>query len=127
MTNHYHVLVRTPEPNLSEGMHRLNAAYARWFNRRHGYEGHLFQRRFHSTLVESDWHLLETSRYIVLNPVRARLVSHPREWRWSSYQATVAGRSQPDQPGLEELRRFFGRDSRRAGAAFAAFVDDAAR
>lgn len=125
MTNHYHLLVRTPKPNVSEGMQRLNAAYARWFNRRHGYEGHLFQRRFHSALVESDWHLLEACRYIVLNPVRAGLTSHPGEWRWSSYRATARASSDETSLALEEVLRFFGRENDRAGAAFRAFVDDA--
>ncbi|MCA1701169.1 MAG: hypothetical protein LC790_20625, partial [Actinobacteria bacterium] len=50
-----------------------NPCNAQWFNRRHGFAGHLFQGRFHSVLVESNWHLLELSRYVVLNPVRGGL------------------------------------------------------
>jgi hypothetical protein len=73
----------------SQAMHHLNGSYARWFNRRHGYQGHLFQRRFHAAAIESDWHLLEACRYVVLNPVRAGLASRPSEWAWSSYRATV--------------------------------------
>src|SRR5438874_2291483 len=87
MTNHYHLLVETPEANLSAGFHRLNFLYAQWFNRRHGLDGHLFQGRFHSVLIERQEHLIELARYIVLNPVRAGLCGHPGEWRWSSYRA----------------------------------------
>ena len=62
MTNHYHLVLRTPEPNIAQGMQHLNGMYARWFNRRHGLEGHLFQRRYHTAMIESDWHLLEACR-----------------------------------------------------------------
>lgn len=124
MTNHYHLLLRTPKPNISEGMRHLNAGYARWFNRRHGYEGHLFQRRFHSVLVESDWHLLEAGRYVVLNPVRAGLVGHPRDWEWSSYRATLGTAPEATAIGLHEILGHFGRDPDRARSGFRAFVDD---
>ncbi|HEX2495568.1 MAG TPA: transposase [Gaiellaceae bacterium] len=92
MPNHYHLLVETPEPNLSVGMKRLNSRYAQWFNWRHGFEGHAFERRFYSELVEAEAHFLELCRYIVLNPVRAKLCSHPGEWQFSSYRAPLTGR-----------------------------------
>jgi putative transposase len=94
MGNHYHLLVETPAPNLSAGFHRLNFLYAQWFNRRHGVDGHLFQGRFHSVLIQTQEHLVELARYIVLNPVRAGLCRHPGQWRWSSYRA-VAGQAPP--------------------------------
>jgi REP element-mobilizing transposase RayT len=94
MTNHFHLLLETPEPNLSEGMHRQLGAYAQWFNGRHGVEGHVFERRFQSILAKDDAHLLEIVRYVVLNPVRAGVCTHPIDYRWSSYRATVGlGRS----------------------------------
>jgi putative transposase len=86
MPNHYHLLVETPLANLSSGMHRLNRRYARWFNIQRGYTGHLFERRFQSVLVETDGHLLESLRYIILNPVRAGLCLDPGQWKWSSYR-----------------------------------------
>jgi len=95
MSNHYHVLVQTPDANISRGMHRLNGVYAKWFNWRHGFEGHLFERRFHSKLVEGQAQLLELTRYIVLNPVRAGLVANAGDWRWSSYNAIVGNAPQP--------------------------------
>jgi REP-associated tyrosine transposase len=89
MPTHYHVLVETPAPNLSEGMHFLNTKYATGFNAAHGHVGHVFQKRFHSELVTRDEHLMEALRYIVLNPVRAGLVGRPQAWDWSSYGATA--------------------------------------
>jgi putative transposase len=85
MTNHFHLLVETPEPNLSEGMHRLNGGYARYFNDRYELDGHLFDRRFGSRLVETDEDLAGTLSYIAFNPVKAGLCNHPWEWRWSSF------------------------------------------
>ena len=87
--NHYHLLFQTPEPNLCRGMRHLNGVYAQWFNKTHRRVGHVFQGRFKAILVSADSHLLELSRYIVLNPVRGRLCARPEEWRWSSYGAAM--------------------------------------
>lgn len=89
MTNHFHLVVQTPEPNLSVGMHWLNGSYAGWFNRRHQRCGHLFQGRFHGVLVEKETHLRELLRYVVLNPVRAKMVARPEDYYWSSYRSTA--------------------------------------
>jgi REP element-mobilizing transposase RayT len=88
MENHYHLLIETPEGNLSIGMRQLNGVYTQAFNRRHGRVGHLFQGRFKAILVEKESYLLEASRYVVLNPVRAGAVEKPELWKWSSYRAT---------------------------------------
>ena len=85
MNNHEHLFVETPEPNLSAGMHLLNGSYTGYFNLRHRRVGHLFQGRFKAHLIEQEGHFLEISRYIHLNPVRARLVRRPERWPWSSY------------------------------------------
>lgn len=89
MDNHFHLLIETPMPNLSLGMRQLNGVYTQRFNRRHNRVGHLFQGRFKSILVEQDAYLLELCRYIVLNPVRAKMVASSAEYPWSSYPATV--------------------------------------
>jgi putative transposase len=75
MTNHYHVVVETPDANLSQGMRQLNGVYTQKLNRRHGLVGHLFQGRYKGILVQRDAYLLQLSRYVVLNPVRARIVA----------------------------------------------------
>ena len=93
MTNHDHLFVETPKANLAAGMQYLNGSYTSYFNRRHNRVGHLFQGRFRSHLVEEGGYFLEVSRYIHLNPVRARLVERPEQWPWSSY------------PGYQQERR----------------------
>ena len=89
MTNHYHLLLETPEPNLSQGMRQLNGLYTQRFNRRHERVGHIFQGRFNGILVEREAHLLELARYVVLNPVRAKMVPAAEDYRWSSLRATL--------------------------------------
>lgn len=96
MDNHYHLLIETPKPNLSQGMRQLNGRYTQNYNRAHRRVGHLFQGRFTAILVEKEAHLLELCRYVVLNPVRAKMVPHPRQWAWSSYRATVGEARAPD-------------------------------
>lgn len=95
MDNHYHLLVETPQPNLSLGMRQLNGRYTQMYNRRHERVGHLFQGRFTAILVEKEAYLLELCRYVVLNPVRANMVTHPRLWSWSSYRAAVGETAAP--------------------------------
>jgi putative transposase len=124
MVNHYHLVIETPEANISEGMHRLNAVYAEWFNRRHDLDGHLFQDRFHSTLVETDWHLLELSRYVVLNPPRARLCAGAVGWPWSSYHATVGRAARPRFLTVQRILAQFGSDVVRARSGYAEFVHE---
>ena len=92
MTNHFHLLVTTHEPNVSAGMQYLNGRYCQWFNWRHGYEGHVVEKRFWSDLIETDEQLLAVARYIVLNPVRAGICRGVADWRWSSYRAMVAAK-----------------------------------
>ena len=93
MTNHYHLLVETPEPTLARGMRQLNGVFSQAFNRRHARVGHLFQGRYKGILVERESHLLELVRYVVLNPVRAGMVRTPAEHAWSSYAETGGLRS----------------------------------
>jgi putative transposase len=87
MTNHYHLLLETPEGNMSKAMHYVNASYTNSINRRRARVGHLLQGRYKAILIERDSYLLELSRYIHLNPVRARVVERPEEYPYSSYGA----------------------------------------
>ena len=79
MNNHYHLIVETVEGNLSAGMRQLNGVYTQTVNRRHHRSGHVFQGRYKGILVERDSYLLELSRYVVLNPVRAGMVKHTKQ------------------------------------------------
>lgn len=111
MGNHYHFLFETPEANLSRGMRQLNGVYAQSFNRRHRRVGHLFQGRYNAQLVEHGSYLLEVARYIVLNPVRAKMVSSPADYKWSSYGSTVGIRqSEPFLSTLWVLGQFASND-----------------
>jgi putative transposase len=89
MGNHYHLLLETPEANLSEGMHRLNSNYSHFFNDKYEKVGHVIQERFYSRLVRDDRDLFGLFRYVLLNPVKDGLVRSPEQWRWSSYAATA--------------------------------------
>jgi putative transposase len=123
MPNHYHLVLSTPNADISDGLCWLNGVYARWFNRRHGYSGHLFEARFHSELVLSNAHLLNTARYVPRNPVRAGLCTNPAEWRWSSYRATVGLERKPWLSS--SLLDQFGRGEARAVAEYRRFVETA--
>jgi REP-associated tyrosine transposase len=117
LPNHYHLLVETPEPNLSRGMLVLNGAYARRFNTRYGQVGHVFQGPFSAEFVRRDEHFLECCRYIALNPVRAGFCRHPADWRWSSYRALGGLEPAPDFLHVDFVYAMFG-----GAAAYRAFV-----
>ncbi len=124
MGNHYHLLVETPKPNLSLGMQRINGEYTQAFNRRHRRVGHLFQGRFKAIVVEKGSHLLELSRYVVLNPVRARMVKRPQDWPWSSYRATAGLGACPSFLTAGWILSQFGTDEGEACARYRRFVSE---
>jgi len=122
MDNHYHLLIETPEPNISRGMQVLNSRYAQWFNREHGRKGHLFETRFDSVLIRRDSHLLEVARYVVLNRVRAGACRTAGDWRWSSYRATAGTAPQPAFLTVGWLLRQFAPNRDHARARYRDFV-----
>lgn len=122
MDNHYHLLIETPRPNLAQGMRQLNGRYTQAYNRRHRRVGHLLQGRYKAILVEKAVHLLELCRYVVLNPVRAGLVAHPRQWKWSSYRATAGEGEAPVWLTVDWVRGQFGSRHRDAQERYRTFV-----
>lgn len=122
MSNHYHVVVETVEGNLSKGMRQLNGVYTQTFNRRHQRVGHVFQGRYKAILVEKDSYLLELSRYVVLNPVRALMVNDVADWPWSSYRATVAQAPPLECLQVAWLLRQFGLNREQAIERYRDFV-----
>jgi len=124
MDNHYHLLIETPRANLSRGMRQLGGMYTQRFNRLHGRVGHVFQGRFKSIVVDKDAYLLELSRYVVLNPVRAGMVKDVADWPWSSYRATAGEEKSPAFLDAGWLLSQFGRTKAKARAAYARFVRD---
>ncbi len=125
MGTHYHLMVDTPLGDLSAGMQRLNGQYAQTFNRRHGTTGHVFQGRFHSEFMQSDSHLLEVTRYVALNPVRAGLCRRPEDWPWSTFAEAIGLRSPRPFVASTSLLSLFADDIDLARSRFHAFVEDA--
>jgi putative transposase len=124
MPNHYHLVTEIREENLSLGLQSLNSRYAQAFNDRYHVSGHLFQGRFHAVMVESDSHLLEFSRYLALNPVRAGLCAHPENWRWGSYRAIAGLGPWPIFLDASRVFEFWGADRKRARRTFQLFVQE---
>lgn len=122
MSNHYHLLLETPDGNLSVGMRQLNGIYTQTFNRRHRKVGHLFQGRYYAIVVDKDRYWLEVARYIVLNPIRARMVKAVQAYPWSSYRATAGTGAGPAWLQVEALLGQFHRQRRTAQQRYRQFV-----
>jgi REP element-mobilizing transposase RayT len=122
MSNHYHIVVETVEGNLSKGMRQLNGVYTQHFNRNHQRIGHVFQGRYKGIIVDKDSYLLELSRYVVLNPIRARLVKDVSKWPWSSYKAMIGEQSIPEWLETGWLLNRFSVQRKRAIAKYKDFI-----
>ena len=123
MTNHYHLLVETPEANLSRAIQWINVSYAVYFNVKRQRRGHLFQGRFKALLVDADAYLKHLSRYIHLNPVRAKMVESASDYRWSSYPFFIGKRKMPDWLTGDWLLSQFGKNLKEAKKNYKRFVD----
>jgi REP element-mobilizing transposase RayT len=122
MESHYHLLIETPNGNLSKGMRELNGVYTQGFNQRYRRVGHLFQGRYKAIIVEKDDHLLSLCRYVVLNPERAGIIKRPEQWRWSSYRATVGLAKKPSFLTVDWVLSQFGGQRRVAVEKYKRFV-----
>ncbi len=124
MNNHYHLVVETPDGNLSRGMRQLNGMFTQASNRRHRRAGHLFQGRYKAVLVDKDGYLRELARYVVLNPVRAGMVGRPGRYAWSSYRATAGEVAPPRWLAADAVLALFGKQRAAARRRYARFVAD---
>jgi REP element-mobilizing transposase RayT len=122
MTNHFHLVVTIPDGGLSSGMQELVSGYSRQTNRRYGRRDHLFRQHFFSVRLKRHEHLLEVSRYVVLNPVRAGLCRLPEDWRWSSYRACAGLSFAPAFLARDKLLALFGRSPEVAEGRYRDFV-----
>ena len=127
MGNHFHLVLMTPEPTLAAGMQFLNGTYAQYVNEFRDRNGHLFGGRYWSTLIETDEHLLETSRYVVLNPLRGGLCARPEDWRWSSFAATAGFVRAPSFLAVQTQLALFSTRRDAAQLAYRLFVADGLR
>ena len=123
MSTHYHLLVQTPEANLSLAMQWINVSYATYFNRKRGRYGHLFQGRFKAILIDADEYLTHLSRYIHLNPVRAKMISLPAEYQWSSYGAFIGKNKAPRFLETSWLLSNFGKTKKEGKRNYQDFVE----
>lgn len=124
MKNHYHLLIETPEANMSQVMHFINGSYTTYINRKRGRIGHLFQGRYKAILIERDQYLLRLSRYIHMNPVRAGLVKRPEEYLHSSYGALI-GRSEENFVYGDLIWRMISGERGNGKKRYRKFVEDA--
>jgi putative transposase len=122
MSNHYHLLVETPDANLSQGMRQLNGVFTQSMNRKHHRVGHLFQGRYKAILVDKDAYLLELCRYIVLNPVRANMLNSPEEWPWSSWHCMLGNVESPAWLSTDTLLVQFAKNRQDAIQSYIDFV-----
>ncbi len=123
MDNHFHLLLETPDPTLSKGMHYLNGTYSKRFNRRHDMAGHLLKNRFNSILLARNEHLLALSKYIALNPVRAGIVRKPEQYRWSSYRSTIGKDIALNFLSVDFILSLFSEDREKARMLYRLFVE----
>ncbi len=124
MPNHYHVMLQTIEPNLSRAMHHLNTAYTVYFNKRHNRVGHLFQGRYKAILIQKNPYLLEVSRYIHLNALRAGLITDLLKYRWSSYHYYVRRRAKPRWLEVNDILEMLSENPRKQSRLYKRFVED---
>ncbi|MBU0530982.1 MAG: transposase [Candidatus Uhrbacteria bacterium] len=124
MDNHYHLLIETPDANLSKAMRDINGNYTQSFNAAHKTVGHLFQGRYKAFVIEKETYLLEVARYIVLNPVRAKIVEHPRQWKWSSYRSTAESKEPPKWLHTDWIIGFFGKERKNGQINYRKFIKE---
>ena len=108
MTNHFHLELTTQQQPIWKIMQQLMNYYARTYNGKYGYIGHLFESRYTSCLIENDVYFLEVSRYIHLNPVKAAMVREPIDYQYSSYETYVSDRAGAGGMDLLDTSRVLG-------------------
>lgn len=125
MGNHYHLLLRTPQANLSRAMQWLQTAYSVYYNLKHQRSGHLFQGRYKSILVGEESYWQSLSFYIHLNPIRAGIVKDLNEYRWSSYNDYVREKKKYKWVLAEEILREFSENEQEARIKYQQLIIEA--
>jgi REP element-mobilizing transposase RayT len=125
MDNHYHLLMETPKANLSQIMQNINTSYTVYVNRKYQRSGHLLQGRFKGIIVDKDRYLIALSRYIHLNPVRAKLVKRPADYPWTSYKAFLDQKAEDSLVDTGDTLSYFSKHRKRAVRAYREFVEAA--
>lgn len=123
MNNHYHLLLQTPEGNLTQIMRHINGAYTTYFNVKRKRAGHLLQGRYKAILIEADAYATELSRYMHLNPVRGKITELPEEYAWSSYQHYIGTSAIPAWLNISFILGYFG-NQEEAHTKYRTFVQE---
>ncbi len=124
MNNHYHLILETPQGNLLKVMHGINSGYTGYFNRKYKRTGHLFQGRYKAILVDKDNYLLALSRYVHLNPVRAKAAGRPEQYRWSSYAGYIGKEKGTSWIEYAWVLSQFSNDIKKAMRSYKIFVEE---
>ncbi|OBR89846.1 transposase IS200 like protein [Clostridium ragsdalei P11] len=124
MTNHIHLQIETKSVHIKKLMGKINTFYAKYFNNKYDYHGHLFQGRYGSRIIDSDSYILEVSRYISLNPVRANIVDKPEDYKWSSYPMLI-GKKKEKLINSDRILSYFIQSKKRE--LYRMYVEDAMR
>jgi len=124
MDNHYHLILETPKGNLLKVMHGINGGYTGYFNRKYGHSGHLFQGRYKGILVEKDAYLLQLSRYVHMNPVRAKIAKKLDQYRWSSYPAYIGKETEHKWVEYSWILSTFGKGRESAKRKYREYVEE---
>lgn len=121
--NHYHLVLKTPNANISEGMHYLNTSYANWFKAKHNIVGVVFQGRYKSPIVDEDNYALAVTVYVHVNPIRAGIVKNLEDYKWSSFLDYI-GKRKPIVERLDTsfILNRFGKDLRIAQENYRNYV-----
>jgi REP element-mobilizing transposase RayT len=122
MGNHYHLLLTTPYGELTKAMHYIGSAYGSYLRRQKGWIGHIFAGRYKSLCIEKERYLLELSRYIHLNPVRAGITENPEGYKWSSYVYYIGKGKKPEWLNTDWLLAGYGRGRESAWKNYKEFV-----
>jgi len=127
MDNHYHLILETPAGNLLKVMHGINGGYTGYFNRKYKRAGHLFQGRYKGIIVDKENYLVQLSRYVHLNPVRAAIVGRPEQYRWSSYPGYIGKGKEYQWVEYSWILSKFGSNTKRAREKYREYVEEGLR
>ncbi len=122
MNNHYHLIIETPEGNLSKAMQFLQTSYSVYYNNRNERKGHLFQGRYKAKLVQVDVYLQQLSRYIHLNPERAKMIKNGEDYKWSSCQYYVGKKKAPGWLKVDFILDMFSKGKENAYRNYKEFI-----
>ncbi len=123
MSNHYHIVVNTPEGNLSRFMRHVNGVYTQRYNRKYKKDGALFRGRYKAILIQAEEYLTHVVKYVHYNPLNAKIVNNLRNYKWSSHPAYLKGKSDNEWLDINNLLACFSSRKKKAIIMYKEFMD----